>query len=159
MRRVLSLAIAAMTLLFAAQAQAQTVTFTASLSGSNETPPVAATGAGGSATVTLDVGAQTVSWVIDVFNFPSGVTAGHIHVGGPGVAGPTLINFAVPTPASNDFRVAGTARAADLLPRAAQGINSWEDLVQSMLTGQTYVNIHSQVNPGGEIRGQLTVKQ
>jgi hypothetical protein len=160
MRRSLSLAIAsAFTLLLSAQAHAQTLTFTAALSGSNEAPPVPATGAGGVATITLNLNAQTLDWVVDVFNFPSGVTAGHIHAGGPGVAGPVVVNFTVPTTASNDFRITGTARPADVVPRAAQGVNTWEDLVQAIMTGQTYVNVHSQVNPGGEIRGQLLPRQ
>ena len=160
MRTFLSLTLAAVfALAFSTQAQAQILTFTAALSGSNEAPPVAATGAGGTATITLNLTAQTLDWVVDVFNLPSGVTAGHIHAGGPGVAGPVVINFTVPTTASNDFRFTGTARPADVVPRAAQGVNSWEDLVQAILTGQTYVNVHSQVNPGGEIRGQLLPKQ
>jgi hypothetical protein len=29
------------------------------------------------------------------------------------------------------------------------------DLVQSMQDGTTYVNVHTVVNPGGEIRGQI----
>jgi hypothetical protein len=160
MRRVLSVVIAgALTLLFSAQARAQTLTFTATLSGSNEAPPVAATGAGGFATITINLSAQTLDWVVDVFNFPSGVTAGHIHAGGAGVAGPVVVNFVVPTGASNDFRLTGTARPADVVARQPQGVNSWEDLVQAIMTGNAYVNVHSQVNPGGEIRGQLTQKQ
>lgn len=160
MRRFLSLAIAStFTLLFSAQAFAQTLTFTAALSGSNETPPVAATGAGGLATITLNLTAQTLDWVVDVFNFPSGVTAGHIHAGGAGVSGPVVVNFTVPSPASNDFRFTGTAGPANVVARPAQGVNSWEDLVQAILTGHAYVNVHSQANPGGEIRGQLLLKQ
>ena len=159
MRRVLSLAIAgAFTLLFSAQAQAQVITYTAVLSGSNEAPPVAATAAGGLATVMLDLAAQTVTWTVDVYNLPSGVTAGHIHTGGLAVAGPVVVNFVVPTGASNDFRVAGSARAAEIVARQPQGLNGWEDLVQAAETGHLYVNIHSQVNPGGEIRGQLVKK-
>ena len=160
MRRFLSLAIAgAFTLLFSAQAQAQVLTFTANLSGSNEAPVVPATGAGGTATVTLDMTADTVSWVVDVFNLPTGNTAAHIHVGGPGVSGPVVINFTVSAGISNDFRISGTARASDLVARAAQGVNSWDDLEQAMVLGQTYVNVHTQANPGGEIRGQLLLKQ
>lgn len=159
MRRVLSLVLAGMfTLLLSAQAHAQTLTYTATLSGSNEAPPVAATGAGGFATVTVNLTAQTIAWVVDVYNLPSGVTAGHIHAGGVGVAGPVVVNFVVPTSASNDFRISGSAGAADVVARAAQGVNTWEDLVQALATGHAYVNVHSQVNPGGEIRGQLVLK-
>jgi hypothetical protein len=156
MRRVLSLTFAGMFVLAAAaQAQAQTYTFTADLSGGNETPTGVITGAGGTATITLNTTANTVSWVIDVYNMPSGVTAGHIHVGSPGVGGPTLINFTVVQGTSNDFRISGTASASDLTLRTPQGIGSWDDFEQAMLNEDCYVNVHSQVNPGGEIRGQV----
>jgi hypothetical protein len=159
MRRFLSLAIAGVfALLLSTQAHAQTVVYTATLSGSNEAPPVPATGAGGFATITVNMAAQTLDWVVDVYNLPSGVTAGHIHAGGAGVAGPVVVNFVVPTGASNDFRLTGTARPADVVARQPQGVNSWEDLLQAIATGNAYVNIHSQVNPGGEIRGQLVLK-
>jgi hypothetical protein len=155
MRAAFSLAIAGVfALLFSAQAQAQTYTFTADLSGGNEVPGVV-TGAGGTATITLNVTAGTVSWVIDVYNLPSGVTAGHIHAGSAGVAGPVVINFNPTANLSNDFRISGTANLSDLTARDAQGINSAQDFVQMMLNEDAYVNVHSQVNPGGEIRGQV----
>ena len=116
-------------------------------------------GAGGFATITINLGAQTLEWVVDVYNLPSGVTAGHIHAGGAAVAGPVVVNFVVPTGASNDFRITGTARPADVVARQPQGVNTWEDLLQAIATGNAYVNVHSQVNPGGEIRGQLVLKQ
>ena len=159
--RVLSLAIAGvLTLLVSAQAHAQTLVYTATLSGSNEAPPVPATGAGGFATITINVAAQTLDWVVDVFNLPSGLVASHIHAGGPGVSGPVVVDFApLPTGASNDFRLTGTARPANVLARQPQGVNTWEDLLQAIATGHAYVNVHSQVNGGGEIRGQLVLKQ
>ena len=154
MRRVL-IAVATVLVLGAAMtAQAQTITLTANLSGNNETPGVL-TGAFGTATVTWDTATQTVSWVIDVWNMPSGTNNAHFHVGGPGLAGPTVVNIAFPANASNDFRLTGSATATNLLVRGDQGIRSWDDFAQSLLGGQTYINIHSAVNPGGEIRGQV----
>lgn len=141
-----------------ARAQSQIVTLTAELSGSNEAPGVLTGGAGG-AIVTLDLATQSVTYKVDVFNMPSGTTAAHFHVGGPGLAGPVVVNFIVQTNISNDFSISGTATAADLVRRTAQGIGSWDDFIQSLVGGQIYVNVHSSVNPGGEIRGQLTVKQ
>ena len=149
--------LAACLLASAAPLSAQTFTLTASLHGGNETPAAVVTGAFGNATVTVDMTARTVSWIVDVFNLPSGVTAGHIHVGAPGAGGPTVVNFVVPTPASNDFRVAGTMRDVEFTLRPDQGIRSPDDMFQAILGGNTYVNIHSQVNGGGEIRGQLTL--
>ena len=159
MRRLLSLVIAGMfTLLLSAQAQAQTYVFTADLNGGNEVPGVV-TGSGGTATITVNVTAGTVAWVIDVYNLPSGVTASHIHAGSAGVAGPVVINFNPTVNLSNDFRMSGSANLTDLLARPAQGINSAQDFVQMMLNEDAYVNVHSQVNPGGEIRGQVRLVQ
>jgi hypothetical protein len=142
----------------AAPASAQTFTLTATLHGGNETPAPINTGAFGTCTVVVDLTARTASWVVDVFNLPSGVTAGHIHVGAPGTSGPTVVNFAVPTPASNDFRFSGTARDTEFTLRPDQGIRSADDMFQAILGGNSYCNVHSQVNPGGEVRGQLVLK-
>jgi hypothetical protein len=76
-------------------------------------------------------------------------------VGGPGAAGPTVVNIAFPASISNDFRLTGSATATNLLARADQGIRSWEDFGQSLLGGQIYINVHSANNPGGEVRGQV----
>jgi CHRD domain len=156
MRRVLFLmgAIALVSLVGVASAEAQIRNFTAQLSGANETPGIV-TGAGGVATITLDTATQTVTYRVDVYNMPSGTQASHFHTSGPGVAGPIVVNFTVPQNISNDFAIQGTATAADLIPRQAQGINSWEDFIQALTLGQIYVNVHSAVNPGGEIRGQV----
>ena len=156
MRRVL-IAVAAVALMLSAagSVQAQTVQMAATLTGSNEAPAQVLTGAYGVATVTVDMGTQTVSWIIDVYNMPSGTNNAHFHVGGPGLAGPTVVNVAFPANASNDYRLTGSATAANLLVRADQGIRSWEDFLQSLVGGQTYLNIHTTNFPGGEIRGQV----
>jgi CHRD domain len=156
MRRVLSLAGAAVLALLVgtASAEAQNLNFTALLSGANETPGIAS-GAGGTATITLNTATRAVTYRIDVYNMPSGTTAAHFHTGGPGVAGPVVVNFTVQTNVSNDFSISGTATASDLVSRQAQGIGSWEDFVQALTLGQIYVNVHSTVNPGGEVRGQV----
>ena len=156
MRTVLSLAFAAVfALAFSAQAQAQTLTFTAALHGGNENPGVL-TGSAGTATITWNTTTRAGTYRVDVFNMPVGTTASHIHVGAVGQNGPVVINFTVPPGGvSNDFGLTGTFACSDLVPRAPQGINSCEDFEQALLLGNTYVNVHSTNNPGGEIRGQL----
>jgi hypothetical protein len=155
MRRVSTiLAAFLVTVAMTSTADAQTVNFTAHLSGANETPALL-TGAFATADVQWDVASQTLSWIIDVYNMPSGTTNAHFHVGGPGVAGPTVVNIVFPNQVSNDYRLTGSATAANLLPRNDQGIRSWQDLEQSLFGGQLYINIHSATNPGGEIRGQV----
>jgi hypothetical protein len=143
-----------------ASAHADVYTLTANLTGSEETPaPGLNTGAFGTATVTLDTAARTLTYRVDVFNFPSGVTASHIHVGGVGTAGPVIVNFAPPVNASNDFAFAGTVAEAQWVLRPDQGIRSGEDIVQALLGNNTYVNVHSAVNAAGEVRGRLVLKQ
>ena len=145
--------------LTAVPASAQNFTLTATLTGAQETPaPGINTGAFGNATVVVNMRTRTVTWTVNVFNLPSGVTAGHIHVGAVGTAGPTVINFTVPTGASNEFTIAGSAADTTFTLRPDQGIRSADDMFQAILGGNTYVNVHSAVNGGGEIRGQLTVR-
>jgi len=145
--------------LTAAPAWAQKFTLTAQLTGANETPAAINTGAFGSATVTVDMTTRTVTYKVDVFNLPSGVTASHIHVGAAGTGGPVVVNFAPPVPASNDFGFSGTVKDTEFLLRPDQGIRSADDMFQAIIGGNAYVNVHSSVNPGGEIRGQLVLKQ
>jgi hypothetical protein len=156
MRRVFSLAIAgAFVLLFSAQAQAQTITFNAALSGGNEVP-VVVTGSVGTAVVTWNTATRAGTYRVDVYNMPVGTTASHIHVGAPGAAGPVIINFTVPAGGiSNDYALSGTFGCSDVTVRAPQGINSCDDFEQALLLNNTYVNVHSTANGGGEIRGQL----
>ena len=157
MRRVLSLAIAGVfTLMFAAAAQAQTITFTANLHGGNENPGVV-TGSAGTALVTWNTTTKAGTYRVEVYNMPVATTASHIHAGAPGVNGPVIVNFTVPAGGiSNDYALSGTFGCSDVVVRAPQGINSCEDFEQALLLNNTYVNVHSTVNAGGEIRGQLT---
>ena len=157
MRRVLSFAIAGLfaLLVSAAQAQAQTITFTAQLNGGQEIP-VVVTGSVGTATVTWNTVTKTGTYRVDVYNMPVGTTASHIHAGAVGAGGPVVVNFTVPAGGiSNDFALSGTFACSDVVARAAQGINSCEDFEQALLLNNTYANVHSTANPGGEIRGQL----
>lgn len=156
MRRLLSVmgAAALVVMAGAGAAHAQTLNFRAELSGNQEVPGVL-TGSGGTATISLNTATRAVSYKIDVYNMPSGTTAAHFHVGGPGLTGPVVVNFTVVNSISNDFAIAGTATASDLVPRGTLGIGSWDDFLQALALGQIYVNVHSAVNPGGEIRGQV----
>jgi hypothetical protein len=147
----------------AAPASAQSFTLTASLNGANEPPiPGINTGAFGSATVVVNMTARTVTYTVNVFNLPSGVTASHIHVGAVGTPGPVVVNFAPPATASNDFTFTGVVKDTEFVlsaGNAALGIRSADDMLQAIIGGNSYVNVHSAVNPGGEIRGQLVLSR
>jgi hypothetical protein len=145
-----------------ASASGQTFTLTATLTGANETPaPGLNTGAFGSATIVVDMGARTVGYNVSVYNLPSGIVASHIHVGAAGTAGPVVVNFSVPATASNDFSYSGTVKDTEFIINTNTsnlGIRSADDMFQAILGGNAYVNVHSQANPAGEIRGQLALK-
>jgi CHRD domain len=133
-------------------AQAQTMTLKAQLSGGNEVVGVS-TGAHGSATVTLNRATGEITWVVDVYNLPTGLVGAHIHVAADRTNGPVIVNFPITNGISGDFRIEG--RSTTFNANAALGINSADDLLFAIASGNSYVNVHSQTNPGGEIRGQL----
>jgi hypothetical protein len=143
----------------AAPASAQQFTLNATLTGAGETPaPGINTGAFGSAVVVVDLTARTVTYTVTVFNLPSGVLASHIHVGAAGTPGPVVVIFSPPVNASNDFSFTGVVQDTAFSLAPTLGIRSADDMFQAILGNNTYVNVHSAVNPGGEIRGQLILK-
>jgi CHRD domain-containing protein len=148
--------------LTATPASAQTFTLTATLTGAGEstqTKDGVNTGAFGDATIVVDMTARTVTYTVRVFNLPSGVTASHIHAGAALTSGPVVVPFTVPTTASNDFSFTGTVADTGFILAPNVGIRSADDMFQAILGNNSYVNVHSAVNPGGEIRGQLLLKQ
>jgi CHRD domain-containing protein len=140
----------------ATSASAQQFTLNATLTGAGETPaPGINTGAFGSAVVVVDMAARTVTYTVTVYNLPSGVVASHIHVGAIGTPGPVVVGFTVPTNVSNDFSFNGVVQDTAFALAPTLGIRSPDDMFQAILGNNSYVNVHSAANPGGEIRGQL----
>jgi hypothetical protein len=122
-------------------------TFVAALAGANEVPPTT-TGASGTATVTIN--GASASYRLDVQSI-NDVVGAHIHSGAVGVNGPvrvTLVGSAI-AGASNGTIAQGTFSAADV-----SGI-TYDELVAEIRNGGAYVNVHTTVNRGGEIRAQL----
>ncbi|MBV9862292.1 MAG: CHRD domain-containing protein [Alphaproteobacteria bacterium] len=146
MRKLWSLAAGAAALaLVCASAQAASLTFKAALNGASEVPPTNSSGTG-SATVTVDNATKKVSWTVQYSGLSGPATAAHIHCGAaPGA------NAGVAVPLTG----AGAPPASPL-----QGSATMTDAQLSDLTaGRCYVNIHTDANKGGEIRGQLAQAQ
>lgn len=128
-------------------ASAITYTFSADLSGANEAPPNASP-AYGTAIVTFDDAALTVS-VLELWaNLTGPVTANHIHccttLPGAGTAGVALGFTGVPA--------VNTGFYSNTFVLAAGAFSS---LLSGTQAGLSYVNIHTANFPGGEIRGFL----
>jgi hypothetical protein len=144
-------------LLSAAAASAQVVVATTTLTSGEETPALL-TGAAGTAEVAIDTAAKEFAVTLRVFNIPTTTTAGHIHVGPKGVAGPVVIDFPAIAGRLGDFVTTFRVGEASFRASAVNGINTIDDVIQAVANGNAYVNIHTTTNPGGEIRGQLVPK-
>ena len=107
-----------------------------------------------------------VAWRLSYSALEGKVTQAHIHLGGRhqsgGIAvflcsnlgnGPAGTQECPAAPAT----ISGTIRAADVIGPVPQGITAgqFEELADAALAGVTYVNVHSDTYPGGEIRAQL----
>lgn len=126
--------------------------FAANLTGQEEVPPVN-TEATGKAIFVPDLpNNETMSFYVN-FTSIEGVTQGHIHSGSQGENGEvvvTLFNYDSPQGAVTEN---GTFTSSNLEgPMQGKTIG---DLMIAMENGTTYVNIHTEQNPEGEIRGQL----
>src|SRR5262245_32430296 len=167
MKRLLLIAVI---LLYASVAGAAPITFTALLSGANEIPVVPSPGTG-QATVTLDPVAQTLQVAATFSGLTSNTMAAHIHCCLPSPLFPMNVGVATTVPAFVGFPLGVTSgnyssQVFDLtqpliynpafvtlqggLPQAEAA------LIAGIMNSETYFNIHTVMNGGGEIRGFLT---
>ncbi len=130
------------------------IEFVTNLTGDNERPSPVDTDATGTARV-VDDGGLSMSYRVTVANIEN-VTAAHIHVGSTAVAGPIVVNLNPNTNVTTGVLAEGEFDAGDIMPLAAgQSPITMDSLRVLLRTGQTYVNVHTQANQAGEIRGQL----
>jgi len=129
--------------------------FKANLSGDQEVPPVA-TAASGSAIFRLDKAETSLEIQLRVDN-GIGITQSHIHCAPAGTNGPVVVFLAGLHAAGLDVNGKWISSAfltdGSIVNTACGGTIA--ELAESMRTGNTYVNVHSQSVPSGEIRGQI----
>jgi hypothetical protein len=107
----------------------------AAADGAQETPP---TGAPGLAGASLIVGANGVITVNGGFSGMSGtVFLAHVHFGPIGIAGAIII----------PLTITGSTLSGTYTPTPADLTN--------LRAGNWYLNLHTALNPGGEVRGQF----
>ena len=122
--------------------------------GRNEVPPVETRGQC-QANFKLTADGSGLEYRLNVANLEA-VTQAHIHLQQAGANGPVvafLFGF-LPEGTSESGTIArGIITDADLIgPLAGMTI---ADLVDEILNGNTYVNVHTQAHPPGEVRGQI----
>lgn len=116
---------------------AETVALKAVLSATAEVPPNESTGTG-QGTFTYNTATKQLRFTITYRGLTGPATAGHIHgPAAPGANAGVVVPFAVP-----ETPITGTAMLTDAQAAA-------------LLAGQMYVNIHTDANKSGEIRGQI----
>ncbi len=131
------------------------------LSGGQQVPPID-TDAFGFASVRLIDNGTELTFRVVVCNIAN-VTLSHIHVGPAGTNGPIVVHFfdqpSAPFSSTHGCHTLakGTRTQSDLVTHSdsTPPINNWNDLVQALFSGETYVNVHTSAHPAGEIRGQL----
>jgi hypothetical protein len=128
---------------------AQDQKFTATLSGQEEVPPTNSQATGmAEFTVTGD----SVEYTVNASGM-QGVTAGHIHSGKQGENGPVVVTLFKNDTPTNEVSETGSVTPDKLEgPMAGKQLT---DLASAMNNGDTYVNVHTEQNPDGEIRGQI----
>ena len=131
-------------------------TFVAELSGKNEVPSIN-TKATGKAIISFSKDGKELHYKISVSNIDS-VFAAHIHIGSSKENGPIAVVLynGKTTGAVNGILVEGTITSKNLIgPMEGKKI---KDLEASVEKGNTYINVHTEMNQSGEIRGQLHKK-
>jgi hypothetical protein len=135
-------------IVLAMPAHAVTVVFVAGLSGPAESPPVASPGTG-FASVAFDDVAGSVTVHVDFGGLLAPTTAAHLHccttMPFTGTAG-VIVGF-------TGFPTGVTAGMYDHVFVPAPAV--FATALTGAMDGKAYVNVHSSMFPGGEIRGFL----
>jgi hypothetical protein len=131
-------------------ASSHVVTGIATLSGEAEVPAVTSA-AGGSFTAEINTETYEISYGLssDAMN----ITQAHIHLGPADDNGPAVaFLFGPADPGSDGIDFIDSVTLASMI-----GDNTQKALVEGIMAGNAYVNVHTEANPSGEVRGQIVV--
>ncbi|MFY9608434.1 MAG: CHRD domain-containing protein [Blastocatellia bacterium] len=150
--------------LLPSMAQAQNRRFKTTLIGFEEVPSLS-TPAGGTFEMKIDVGDTGFDYELSYSGLVGNALQSHTHFGQQGVTGGIMVFFCTnlgngppgTQACPQSGTVTGTISAADVVGPGGQGIAAGEfaEVLRAIRGGAAYVNVHSSVFPGGEIRGQL----
>lgn len=161
-------AVPVLTLIFAfAALPAQAETIQAALTGYQENPPVS-TVAGGQFRGFISRDDQTIDYELTYSGLQGTVTQAHIHFGQLSVNGSVVIwlcNVSGNNPPAGtqacpqSGNITGRITSSDVIAAstASQQLSAGElaEVIAAIRAGAAYVNVHTSLSSGGEIRGQI----
>lgn len=137
-----------------------------SLTGYEETPVALSTTGEGSFRMSINTRDDTITYRLSYSALEGTVLQAHVHFGATAQTGG--ISFFLCTNLGNGpagtqacpaapATVTGTITPAEIIGPTGQGITAgqFDEVVAAFRAGATYVNVHSSLYPGGEIRAQL----
>jgi hypothetical protein len=139
----------------------------ARLSGFLETPTSISSSGKGRFTIRVNGAQSAAEYELSYEDLEGAqVLFAHIHLGQPGTSGGVMVFLCsntgapVPTPACPGpagGTVTGTLTADDLLGPSAQGVapGEFEEFVRALRRDSAYVNVHTDLYPTGELRGNI----
>ena len=148
-----------------------TVVFTAALSAANEVPAITNADANGRGTATITMNltrnstgtitGATTNFVYSLTGFPAGtvIRASHIHPGGPTAVGGVVWDTGLT--AANAITLGDGTLNNQTFSNTAGPATGAAELAQQIINNPAayYFNVHSALNPGGAVRGQLVRQQ
>jgi hypothetical protein len=169
MKRRLMCSAAGAILLAAGPALGDDFVFLAQLSGSQEVvftdeefvPGGVVTDGSALANARFDEQLSSISVELRVLGLTGAFTAAHFHCGRPGENGPVVFGLVEPGRLTFDGEtITGDLTnadytGADCLPVVGRPINNIASLALAMKDGLIYANVHTDLHPAGEIRGQM----
>jgi hypothetical protein len=123
--------------------------FVSHLAGRNEVPAAIDTNAQGQVILHVKGNDSALTYKLIASNI-DGVTQAHIHCGPEGVNAAGTSSNGVLSQGTNANIIARPSSAA-----CPGGVANLADLLAKIRSGGAYVNVHTLVYPGGEIRGQI----
>ena len=150
--------------LLPSMAEAQNKKFKTTLIGFEEVPSLSTTGIG-TFDMKIDFQDSGFDYTLSYSGLVGTVQQAHTHIGQQGVNGGIMVFFCTnlgngppgTQACPQSGTISGRITPVDVIGPAGQGIAAGEfaEVLKAIRGGAAYVNVHSTVFPGGEIRGQL----